>query len=121
MGLRISRGNYKLAHRKNPRIFHKMDTATFIELVGSRAGDTEEKNGLNIDKKPDLTQKIWVEQHELMELVLGRNFWYQNEHPQLRATHGLAFLKEMSVDQFLSEARRLEMSAEGVSNFTKDI
>ena len=69
----------------------------------------------------DLTQKIWVEQHELMELVLGRNFWYQNEHPQLRATHGLAFLKEMSVDQFLSEARRLEMSAEGVSNFTKDI
>ena len=68
----------------------------------------------------DLTQKVWVEQHELMELVLGRNFWYEHEHTQLRATHGLVFLKEMSVDQFLDEARRLERSMEGVSNFTQD-
>ncbi|HIA79722.1 MAG TPA: glucosamine-6-phosphate isomerase [Candidatus Marinimicrobia bacterium] len=68
----------------------------------------------------DLTQKVWVEQHELMELVLGRNFWYEHEHPQLRATHGLVFLKEMSADQFLVEARRLERSMEGVSNFTQD-
>jgi len=64
----------------------------------------------------DLTQKIWVEQHELMELVLGRDFWYQNEHPRLRATHGLVFLKEMTVDQFLNEAQRLEESMEGQIN-----
>ncbi len=61
----------------------------------------------------DLTQKIWVEQHELMQLVLGRDFWYQNEHPRLRATHGLVFIKEMTVDQFLKEAQRLEKSMEG--------
>ena len=65
----------------------------------------------------DLTQKIWVEQHKLMELVLGRDFWYQNEHPRLRATHGLVFLKEMNVDQFLKEARCLEKSMEGQINF----
>ena len=64
----------------------------------------------------DLTQKIWVEQHELMELVLGRDFWYRNEHPRLRATHGLVFLKEMTVDQFLNEAQRLEESMEGQIN-----
>ena len=61
----------------------------------------------------DLTQKIWYEQHKIMELVLGRDFWYQNEHPRLRATHGLVYLREMAVDQFLNEARRLEKSIEG--------
>ncbi|MDP7566104.1 MAG: 6-phosphogluconolactonase [Candidatus Marinimicrobia bacterium] len=65
----------------------------------------------------DLTKHIWVEQHKLMELVLGRDFWYQNEHPRLRATHGLVFLKELTVDQFLNEARRLEKSMEGEINF----
>jgi len=62
----------------------------------------------------DLTQKIWVEQHATMELVLGKDFWYQNEHPHLRATHGLVFLKEMTVADFLSRARSLEESVEGI-------
>ena len=62
----------------------------------------------------DLTQKIWVEQHATMELVLGKDFWYQNEHPHLRATHGLVFLKEMAVADFLSRARSLEESVEGI-------
>ncbi|MBC8346591.1 MAG: PIG-L family deacetylase [Candidatus Marinimicrobia bacterium] len=65
----------------------------------------------------DLTIKIWVEQHKLMEVVLGRDFWYQNDHPRMRATHGLVFLKELTVDQFLNEARRLEKSMEGQINF----
>ncbi|MFQ6614374.1 MAG: glucosamine-6-phosphate isomerase, partial [Fidelibacterota bacterium] len=60
----------------------------------------------------DLDQKIWVEQHQELELILGRDFWYRNEHPRIRASHGAVFLKEMSVDQFLSEARRLEKSME---------
>jgi len=62
----------------------------------------------------DLTQKIWVEQHATMELALGKDFWYQNEHPHLRATHGLVFLKEMTVADFLSQARSLEESVEGI-------
>lgn len=62
----------------------------------------------------DLTQKIWVEQHATMELALGKDFWYQNEHPHLRATHGLVFLKEMAVADFLSRARSLEESIEGI-------
>jgi glucosamine-6-phosphate deaminase len=62
----------------------------------------------------DLTQKIWVEQHATMELALGKDFWYQNEHPHLRATHGLVFLKEMAVADFLNQARSLEESVEGI-------
>tara|TARA_B100000686_G_C16804618_1_gene989001 strand:+ start:8302 stop:10632 length:2331 start_codon:yes stop_codon:yes gene_type:complete len=61
----------------------------------------------------ELTQKIWVEQHGLMELVLGRDFWYQNHHPRIRATHGLVFLKELTINKFLNQARTLETSMEG--------
>ena len=61
----------------------------------------------------DLVQKIWVAQNQTLQLVLGRDFWYQNEHPRLRAAHGALFLKELTVDKFLSEARRLEKSIEG--------
>lgn len=61
----------------------------------------------------DLMGQIWVEQLQLLELVLGRDYWYQNPHPRLRAAHGALFLKEMDLDQFLAEARRLEQSMEG--------
>jgi glucosamine-6-phosphate deaminase len=61
----------------------------------------------------DLAQKIWVEQHALLELVLGRDFWYRHDHPRLRATHGLVFLRTLNLKDFLREARRLEASMEG--------
>ncbi len=61
-----------------------------------------------------LTQKIWVEQLKDIQLLLGKNFFYQNEHPRIRGIHGLLFFKEMSVDNFLSQARELEKSTEGV-------
>ena len=61
----------------------------------------------------DLTQKIWVEQHRTMELILGKDFWYQNEDPHFRATHGLVYMKELTVEEFLNTARTLEESIEG--------
>jgi glucosamine-6-phosphate deaminase len=61
----------------------------------------------------DLVQEIWVEQIQTLQLVLGRDFWYQSNHPRLRAAHGALYLKELTVDDFLAEARRLEESIEG--------
>tara|TARA_B110001454_G_C12610036_1_gene388279 strand:- start:288 stop:941 length:654 start_codon:yes stop_codon:yes gene_type:complete len=61
----------------------------------------------------DLSQNIWVEQHKELQLLLGRDYWYQNKNPHLRAVHGAVYLKEMDVNQFLSVARRLENSMEG--------
>ncbi len=61
----------------------------------------------------DLAQRIWVEQHQTMQLLLGKDFWYQNEHPRLRAAHGLVFIKELTATDFLSMARSLEKSMEG--------
>ena len=63
----------------------------------------------------DLSQKIWVEQHSDLQLLLGRDYWYRNINPHLRAVHGAVYLKEMSAKEFLQLARELEDSTEGSS------
>lgn len=65
-------------------------------------------------KFSELTQKIWVEQLKDIQLLLGKGYFYENELPIVRATHGLLFFKEMTVAEFLSEAKSLEKSMEGV-------
>ena len=66
----------------------------------------------------ELTQRIWVEQHRDLQLMLGRDYWYRNQNPHLRAVHGAVYLKEMNVDSFLQKARSLEDFTEG-SKFLK--
>lgn len=61
-----------------------------------------------------LSIQTWVEQLKDIQLVLGKPYFYDNESPRMRATHGLLFFKEMSVDEFLQTARKLEQAAEGV-------
>jgi len=65
-------------------------------------------------KFSDLTQRIWVEQLKTVQLLLGKDYFYQNESPRIRSTHGLLFFKEMSLEEFLTHARELEKSMEGV-------
>ena len=62
-----------------------------------------------------LTQKIWVEQHKQIQYLLGKDYYYQNNHPWLRATHGLVYMRELTVDEFLKEARELESMMEGMA------
>ena len=61
----------------------------------------------------ELSQKIWVEQHRDLQLMLGRDYWYRNKNPHLRAVHGAVYLKEMNVDSFLSFATKIEDTVEG--------
>jgi len=65
-------------------------------------------------KFSELTQKIWVEQLKQIQLLLGKNFFYQHPKPLVRATHGLIYIREMNVEQFLKQAEELEKSMEGV-------
>lgn len=65
-------------------------------------------------KFSQLTQRIWVEQLKQIQLLLGKNFFYQHEKPLVRATHGLIYFREMNVDEFLKQAEELEKSMEGV-------
>jgi glucosamine-6-phosphate deaminase len=61
-----------------------------------------------------LAQRIWVEQLHQVQLLLGKDFFYTNPVAKLRAAHGLLYFKEMTVEEFLKEARDLEKSMEGM-------
>jgi glucosamine-6-phosphate deaminase len=61
----------------------------------------------------DLSQNVWVEQFKRVQLILGKDFFYENESPKIRATHGMIYYKMMELDEFLMYARELEKSMEG--------
>ncbi len=63
----------------------------------------------------NLSQKIWVDQFKRIQLILGKDFFYENESPKVRAIHGMIYYKEMKTDEFLMHARALEKSMEGES------
>jgi glucosamine-6-phosphate deaminase len=56
----------------------------------------------------ELAEQIWVKQLKDIQLVLGKNYFYENAHPLIRATHGLLFLKEMHVKEFLVFAEEIQ-------------
>ncbi len=64
-------------------------------------------------KFSQLAQQIWIDQLKQIQLLLGKNYFYENDQPRLRGSHGLVFYKEMDVKTFLSQARELEKSMEG--------
>ena len=65
-------------------------------------------------KFSDLTQRVWVEQHKQIQLLLGKNFFYQNDSPLLRATHGMIYHRELTVEQFLAESQKLGKAMENL-------
>ncbi len=65
-------------------------------------------------KFSELTKKIWVDQIKTIQLLLGKNHFYQNQSPRIRSAHGMLYFREMNVDEFLANARELEKSMEGI-------
>ena len=55
-----------------------------------------------------------MEQHKQIQFLLGKNFYYENESGLLRATHGLIYVRELNVQEFLTEASLLGKSVEGL-------
>ena len=58
----------------------------------------------------DLAAQIWVKQYKDIQLILGKDFFYENAHPLIRATHGLIFLKEMTAAGFVALAEKMRKS-----------
>ncbi len=65
-------------------------------------------------KFSDLTQRVWVEQHKQIQLLLGKNFFYQNDSLLLRATHGMIYHRELTVEQFITESQKLGKAMENI-------
>ncbi len=63
----------------------------------------------------DLSQQVWVEQFKQVQLILGKDFFYENVSPKIRGTHGMVYYKEMLLTEFLQHARALEKSVEGAN------
>ncbi|MBN7811157.1 PIG-L family deacetylase [Algoriphagus sp. H41] len=61
-----------------------------------------------------VAKRIWVNQLNDIQLLLGKNYFYLHERAKVRASHGLIFFRDMSVDEFLATARELEKSIEGM-------
>ena len=55
----------------------------------------------------ELAEQIWVKQYKDIQLILGKNFFYESAHPLIRATHGLIFLKEMTAAEFVGLAKEM--------------
>jgi glucosamine-6-phosphate deaminase len=51
-----------------------------------------------------VAQHRWIEQFETVKTCLGEEFFRSNPIPQLRAVRGLVFLKELTVEEFLTFA-----------------
>jgi len=56
----------------------------------------------------DLAQKIMADQYAMLKICLGREFFYSNPVPRIRATRGLTFLRDMDPEEFFAEARHLK-------------
>ena len=60
----------------------------------------------------ELAQKIQVDQYQKIKNCLGREGFYENSSPLIRATRGLVFLKEMSLTEFYQTSRELKKALE---------
>ena len=56
----------------------------------------------------ELAESIWVKQLKDIQLILGKNYFYENAHPLIRATHGLIFLKQMTAREFVALAETMK-------------
>ena len=61
----------------------------------------------------ELAEQIWVKNYKDVQFILGKDFFYENAHPLIRATHGLIFLKEMTAEGFVAFAENMKSMMEG--------
>ncbi|WP_200979462.1 PIG-L family deacetylase [Echinicola sp. 20G] len=61
-----------------------------------------------------IAKRTWVNQLNDVQLLLGKDYFYQHDMAKVRASHGLIFFKDMNVEEFIAHARELEKSIEGM-------
>jgi len=59
-----------------------------------------------------MSQKVQVEQYDMIECCLGYEWFHNHSSPLIRATRGLVFLREMTLQQCLEESRALRKTTE---------
>lgn len=54
----------------------------------------------------ELAESIWVKQLRDVQFLLGKDFFYQNKSALIRATHGMLFINDYSVGDFLNVVKK---------------
>ncbi|CAJ1337233.1 unnamed protein product [Effrenium voratum] len=62
-----------------------------------------------------MSQRVQVQQYDIIETCLGYEWFHNHESPLIRAARGLVFLREMSVHELLAESRALRQQTENIS------
>ncbi|MDZ7721697.1 MAG: glucosamine-6-phosphate deaminase [candidate division KSB1 bacterium] len=55
-----------------------------------------------------LAQRIQAEQFYTLKTCLGQDFFNENQHPRIRAMHGLCYIKTMNIDEFCRQTSTLK-------------
>eukprot|EP00928_Gymnodinium_smaydae_P068912 TRINITY_DN5220_c2_g3_i1.p1 TRINITY_DN5220_c2_g3~~TRINITY_DN5220_c2_g3_i1.p1 ORF type:complete len:843 (-),score=241.61 TRINITY_DN5220_c2_g3_i1:171-2624(-) len=59
-----------------------------------------------------MSQRVQVQQYDMIESCLGYEWFHKHPSPLIRAARGLVFLKEMTVKELLAESRALRRQTE---------
>jgi glucosamine-6-phosphate deaminase len=60
----------------------------------------------------DISKKTWINQLHDVQLLLGKNYFYENPSPLIRSTHGLIFIKDMNVEEFIAISEEMRRRSE---------
>merc|ERR1711907_442799 len=59
-----------------------------------------------------MSQRVQVQQYDMIETCLGYEWFHNHPSPMIRATRGLVFLREMSLSKLMEESRALRQQTE---------
>lgn len=62
-----------------------------------------------------MSQRVQVQQYDMIETCLGYEWFHNHPSPLIRAARGLVFLREMTVRELLAESRALRQQTENLS------
>ena len=60
----------------------------------------------------DIAKNTWIKQLKDIQLILGKNYFYENPRPLIRSTHGLIFIKDMNVEEFIAISEEMRRRSE---------
>ena len=60
----------------------------------------------------DISKNTWIQQLKDIQLILGKNYFYENPRPLIRSTHGLIFIKDMNVEEFIAISEEMRKCSE---------
>ena len=88
-------------------VLDKSFAASYLSQVKA-----EFPNPLHDGPFSDISKKTWIKQLHDVQLILGKNYFYENPRPLIRSTHGLIFIKDMNVEEFIAISEEMRKRSE---------